>query len=187
MFIPTAQHDILFEGWLLVSYYKPLGYTKGQSLAFRSLSLICLHNHCSALWFSEIFISPLAYEILVFISQMVSHAEQCHVNFHQVQSEYISFFHQVQNESIHSGKQKKIEVLELSYELTLGGGAFGNRLAVNADFIHELWSELGKYLAFKSLKMNLSSTYLQLLQKKSLYIYYHARIRKVCKMFNHMH
>ncbi|XP_057804138.1 uncharacterized protein LOC131019583 isoform X2 [Salvia miltiorrhiza] len=52
-------------------------------------------------------------------------------------------------------KQKKIEkVLELSYEITLGGGAFGNCLAVNADSIQELRSELGNQLALKSLKMN---------------------------------
>ncbi|XP_057804170.1 uncharacterized protein LOC131019601 isoform X2 [Salvia miltiorrhiza] len=53
-------------------------------------------------------------------------------------------------------KQKKIEkVLELSYEITLGGGAFGNCLAVNADSIQELRSELGNELALKSLKMDL--------------------------------
>ncbi|XP_042037398.1 uncharacterized protein LOC121783405 [Salvia splendens] len=53
-------------------------------------------------------------------------------------------------------KQKKIdEVLKLSYEITLGGGAFGNCLAVNADSIQELRSELGNQLALKSLKMNL--------------------------------
>ncbi|KAG6384714.1 hypothetical protein SASPL_153531 [Salvia splendens] len=53
-------------------------------------------------------------------------------------------------------KQKRIdEVLELSYEITLGGGAFGNCLAVNADSIQELRSELGNQLALKSLKMNL--------------------------------
>ncbi|KAH6770520.1 DHHA1 domain protein [Perilla frutescens var. hirtella] len=53
-------------------------------------------------------------------------------------------------------KQRMIEeVLEQSYEIALGGGAFGNCLAVNADSIQELRSELGHQLACKSLKMNL--------------------------------
>ncbi|KAL3642265.1 hypothetical protein CASFOL_013080 [Castilleja foliolosa] len=53
-------------------------------------------------------------------------------------------------------KQRKIdEVLEQSYKITLGGGAFGHCLAVNADSIPELRSELGHQLANKSLKTNL--------------------------------
>ncbi|KAI3454337.1 hypothetical protein Pfo_011000 [Paulownia fortunei] len=53
-------------------------------------------------------------------------------------------------------KQRIIdEVLEQSYEIALGGGAFGHCLAVNADSVSELRSELGNQLANKSLKMNL--------------------------------
>ncbi|KAK4394913.1 hypothetical protein Sango_1645600 [Sesamum angolense] len=47
------------------------------------------------------------------------------------------------------------EVLEQSYEIALGGGAFGHCLAVNADAVYELRSELGHQLANKSIKMNL--------------------------------
>ncbi|KAK6148222.1 hypothetical protein DH2020_019134 [Rehmannia glutinosa] len=53
-------------------------------------------------------------------------------------------------------KQRLIdEVLEQSYEIKLGGGAYGHCLAVNADSIQELRSELGHQLANKSLKLNL--------------------------------
>ncbi|OVA14283.1 hypothetical protein BVC80_9027g41 [Macleaya cordata] len=55
-----------------------------------------------------------------------------------------------------SHKQKLIdEVLEQSYEIALGGGAFGHCLAVNADSISELRSELGHQLANKSRNLNL--------------------------------
>ncbi|KAK9278107.1 hypothetical protein L1049_027665 [Liquidambar formosana] len=55
-----------------------------------------------------------------------------------------------------SQKQKLIdEAIEQSYEIALGGGAFGNCLAVNADFVSELRSELGHQLAIKSRKLNL--------------------------------
>ncbi|KAG8378647.1 hypothetical protein BUALT_Bualt07G0007100 [Buddleja alternifolia] len=46
-------------------------------------------------------------------------------------------------------------ILEQSYEIALAGGAFGCCLAVNADSVQELRSELGHQLANKSLKMNL--------------------------------
>ncbi|KAL8457168.1 hypothetical protein ACS0TY_035131 [Phlomoides rotata] len=53
-------------------------------------------------------------------------------------------------------KQRIIdEALEQSYEIALGGGSFGHCLAVNADSLQELRSELGHQLACKSLKMNL--------------------------------
>ncbi|KAL3824946.1 hypothetical protein ACJIZ3_020975 [Penstemon smallii] len=55
-----------------------------------------------------------------------------------------------------ANKQRLIdEVLEQSYEIALGGGAFEHCLAANADNICELRSELGHQLANKSLKMNL--------------------------------
>ncbi|CAK9164363.1 unnamed protein product [Ilex paraguariensis] len=53
-------------------------------------------------------------------------------------------------------KQKLInEVLGQSYEIALGGGAFGHCLAVNADSILELRSELGHQLANRSHKMKM--------------------------------
>ncbi|RXI09843.1 hypothetical protein DVH24_023284 [Malus domestica] len=55
-----------------------------------------------------------------------------------------------------SEKQKLDEALSKSYEIELGGGAFGNCLAVNADSISELRSELGHQLATKSRSLNLS-------------------------------
>ncbi|CAI9780431.1 unnamed protein product [Fraxinus pennsylvanica] len=55
-----------------------------------------------------------------------------------------------------SHKQRLIdEALEQSYEIALGGGAFGRCLAVDADSISELRSELGNQLANKSRKSNL--------------------------------
>ncbi|KAG6584443.1 hypothetical protein SDJN02_19000 [Cucurbita argyrosperma subsp. argyrosperma] len=53
-------------------------------------------------------------------------------------------------------KQKLIEdALNQSYSITLGGGAFGRCLAVDADSISELRSELGHQLATKSQNSNL--------------------------------
>ncbi|CAI9113300.1 OLC1v1013873C1 [Oldenlandia corymbosa var. corymbosa] len=53
-------------------------------------------------------------------------------------------------------KQKLIhDALEQSYEIALGGGAFGHCLAVNADSVAELRSELGHQLADKSQEMKL--------------------------------
>ncbi|KAJ8625619.1 hypothetical protein MRB53_034149 [Persea americana] len=50
-----------------------------------------------------------------------------------------------------SHKQKLIDdVLEQSYEISLGGGSFGYCLAVDADSILELRSEIGDQLANKS-------------------------------------
>ncbi|KAK2969823.1 hypothetical protein RJ640_023552 [Escallonia rubra] len=49
------------------------------------------------------------------------------------------------------------EVLKQSYEIALGGGAFGHCLAVTADSIPELRSELGHQLANKSCGMDMSS------------------------------
>ncbi|KAL8124038.1 hypothetical protein AgCh_011883 [Apium graveolens] len=58
-----------------------------------------------------------------------------------------------------SHKQKLIdEFLNQSYEIALGGGDFGRCLAVNADSVTELRSELGHQLANKSCKMNLSGS-----------------------------
>ncbi|XP_059647183.1 uncharacterized protein LOC132293648 [Cornus florida] len=55
-----------------------------------------------------------------------------------------------------SRKQKLInEVLEQSYVIALGGGAFGRCLAVYADSVSELRSELGHQLANKSHSMKL--------------------------------
>lgn len=55
-----------------------------------------------------------------------------------------------------SHKQRLIdEVLNQSYEIALGGGDFGRCLAVNADSVTELRSELGHQLANKSCRMNL--------------------------------
>ncbi|KAI4329768.1 hypothetical protein MLD38_028116 [Melastoma candidum] len=55
-----------------------------------------------------------------------------------------------------SHKQKLIDhVLSQSYTIALGGGAFGHCLAVDADAISELRSELGNQLADKSDKMSL--------------------------------
>ncbi|KAL9155464.1 hypothetical protein ABFS82_09G005100 [Erythranthe guttata] len=52
-------------------------------------------------------------------------------------------------------KQSIIDgVLEHSYEIALGGGAFGHCLAVDADSVSELRSELGHQLANKSMKTN---------------------------------
>ncbi|KAF2946389.1 uncharacterized protein [Oryza sativa Japonica Group] len=57
-----------------------------------------------------------------------------------------------------SHKQKLIdECLEKSYEIALGCGRFGNCLAVNADAISNLRSELGNQLADKSRNLNLRS------------------------------
>ncbi|PNT69248.1 hypothetical protein BRADI_3g51940v3 [Brachypodium distachyon] len=55
-----------------------------------------------------------------------------------------------------SQKQKLIDdCLEKSYEIELGCGKFGNCLAVNADAISKLRSELGNQLANKSRNLNL--------------------------------
>ncbi|KAM5570282.1 hypothetical protein ABKV19_011111 [Rosa sericea] len=55
-----------------------------------------------------------------------------------------------------SEKQKLIdEALSQSYQIKLGGGAFGHCLAVDADSISELRSELGHQLATKSRSLNL--------------------------------
>lgn len=55
-----------------------------------------------------------------------------------------------------SHKQKLIDdFLNQSYSITLGGGAFGRCLAVDADSISELRSELGHQLATKSQNLNL--------------------------------
>ncbi|KAA8542904.1 hypothetical protein F0562_024061 [Nyssa sinensis] len=55
-----------------------------------------------------------------------------------------------------SHKQKLInETLEQSYEIALSGGVFGHCLAVNADSVSELRSELGHQLAIESRKMKL--------------------------------
>ncbi|XP_073143406.1 uncharacterized protein [Henckelia pumila] len=55
-----------------------------------------------------------------------------------------------------ANKQRLInEVLKQSEEIALGGGAFGHCLAVNADSVYELRSELGNQLANKSSEMNL--------------------------------
>ncbi|KGN63972.1 uncharacterized protein LOC101214462 [Cucumis sativus] len=54
-----------------------------------------------------------------------------------------------------SHKQKLIDgVLNQSYSITLGGGAFGRCLAVDADSVSELRSELGHQLATKSQNLN---------------------------------
>ncbi|CAA0818116.1 Unknown protein [Striga hermonthica] len=61
-----------------------------------------------------------------------------------------------QGKSSLAHKQNLIDgVLEQSYKITLGGEAHGQCLAVNADSIQRLRSELGNLLANKSLKMNL--------------------------------
>ncbi|KAK8916234.1 hypothetical protein KSP39_PZI022822 [Platanthera zijinensis] len=53
-------------------------------------------------------------------------------------------------------KQKLMdEALDQSYEITLGCGLFGHCLAVNADYISQLRSELGHQLAVKSRNLNL--------------------------------
>ncbi|KAH9780766.1 hypothetical protein KPL71_008208 [Citrus sinensis] len=55
-----------------------------------------------------------------------------------------------------SHKQRLIEeTLAHSYEIVLGGGAFGHCLAVDADAVAELRSELGHQLATKSHDLNL--------------------------------
>lgn len=55
-----------------------------------------------------------------------------------------------------SVKQKLIDdTLDQSYEIALGGGAFGRCLAVNADSVSELRSELGHQLATKSRNLKL--------------------------------
>lgn len=55
-----------------------------------------------------------------------------------------------------SQKQKLIDdVLDQSYEISMGNGAFGHCLAVDADSVSELRSELGNQLADKSYKMKL--------------------------------
>ncbi|XP_021679911.2 uncharacterized protein LOC110664500 isoform X3 [Hevea brasiliensis] len=55
-----------------------------------------------------------------------------------------------------SVKEKLInDTLDQSYEIALGGGAFGHCLAVNADSLPELRSELGHQLAIKSSDQNL--------------------------------
>lgn len=67
-------------------------------------------------------------------------------------------FDSVINQGIMSLSQKQAlinEVLDQSYELALDGGAFGHCLAVNADSVSELRSELGHQLANKSRNQNL--------------------------------
>ncbi|XP_038895461.1 uncharacterized protein LOC120083693 [Benincasa hispida] len=55
-----------------------------------------------------------------------------------------------------SHKQKLIDdALNQSYSITLGGGVYGRCLAVDADSISELRSELGHQLATKSQNLNL--------------------------------
>ncbi|KAG5229682.1 phosphoesterase [Salix suchowensis] len=55
-----------------------------------------------------------------------------------------------------SVKQKLIDdTLDQSYEIALGGGASGRCLAVNADSVSELRSELGQQLATKSRNLKL--------------------------------
>ncbi|XP_077246979.1 DHHA1 domain protein [Tasmannia lanceolata] len=55
-----------------------------------------------------------------------------------------------------SHMQKLIDgVLEQSYEIALGGGRFGHCLAIDADSVSELRSELGHQLANKSRTLNL--------------------------------
>ncbi|MQL87108.1 hypothetical protein Taro_019641 [Colocasia esculenta] len=55
-----------------------------------------------------------------------------------------------------SHKQKLIdEVLDQSYEIAIGGGLFGHCLAVNADAISDLRSDLGHQLAEKSHSLGL--------------------------------
>ncbi|KAL4186342.1 hypothetical protein AMTRI_Chr09g33410 [Amborella trichopoda] len=55
-----------------------------------------------------------------------------------------------------ASKQKLIdEILLTSYEIALGGGKFGQCLAVDADSISDLRSELGHQLAIKSHHFNL--------------------------------
>uniref|UniRef100_A0A2P2IKV3 Uncharacterized protein LOC105142034 n=1 Tax=Rhizophora mucronata TaxID=61149 RepID=A0A2P2IKV3_RHIMU len=55
-----------------------------------------------------------------------------------------------------SKKQKLIDdTLDQSYEIALGGGAFGHCLAVDADSVSELRSELGHQLATKSRDLKL--------------------------------
>ncbi|XP_044477385.1 uncharacterized protein LOC123204670 [Mangifera indica] len=55
-----------------------------------------------------------------------------------------------------SHKQELIEdMLDQSYEIALGSGAFGHCLAVDADSVAELRSELGNQLAIKSCNLNL--------------------------------
>ncbi|XP_009621556.2 uncharacterized protein [Nicotiana tomentosiformis] len=55
-----------------------------------------------------------------------------------------------------SHKQKRIdEVFEKSFEIALGAGTFGCCLAVNADSLSELRSELGNQLAVRSRNMKL--------------------------------
>lgn len=55
-------------------------------------------------------------------------------------------------------KQRLIDLaLDQSYEIALGCGLFGHCLAVDADFISELRSELGHQLANKSRNLNLRS------------------------------
>uniref|UniRef100_A0A0E0K3Q1 DHHA1 domain-containing protein n=1 Tax=Oryza punctata TaxID=4537 RepID=A0A0E0K3Q1_ORYPU len=62
-----------------------------------------------------------------------------------------------------SHKQKLIDdCLEKSYEIALGHGKFGNCLAVNADAISTLRSELGNQLAEKSRNLNLRQRYVVL-------------------------
>ncbi|KAG8071891.1 hypothetical protein GUJ93_ZPchr0006g44034 [Zizania palustris] len=57
-----------------------------------------------------------------------------------------------------SHKQRLIDdCLEKSYEIALGHGEFGNCLAVDADAISNLRSELGNQLANKSRNLNLRS------------------------------
>lgn len=55
-----------------------------------------------------------------------------------------------------SRKQKLIDdALDQSFVIALGGGTFGHCLAVNADALFELRSELGNQLAIKSFEMKL--------------------------------
>ncbi|XP_019081860.1 uncharacterized protein LOC100240946 isoform X3 [Vitis vinifera] len=65
------------------------------------------------------------------------------------------------NEGMVSLSKKQVlidEALEQSYEIALGGGTFGHCLAVNADSISELRSELGHQLASKSCNLKLRNT-----------------------------
>ncbi|XP_068640291.1 uncharacterized protein [Aristolochia californica] len=61
-----------------------------------------------------------------------------------------------QGQATLANKQHLIdEILEQSYEFALGGGLFGHCLAVDADSISNLRSELGNQLAEKSKNLNL--------------------------------
>lgn len=120
-------------------YYKPLDYTRGQEFGF---SFLLSHLFASALSSSAVYLryflfplSPLADHIYSIIVALTFSGYLSFITAYLIILIWFQLLSLELDSVISQGmssladKQKKIdEVLELSYEITLGGGAFGNCL-----------------------------------------------------------